>query len=166
MHLTLHPGRVYKRAFGPSFVLGLVIVLAAGATATGQWWFYWSGATVLMLELYRANPSVARSGLSVAVLGFSVWLVVHALFLAPVFRPEAVFAACFLLIPFVVAGRLTSAECSSVGKTIVAIVTLLALWGGLQHWLDLATVNAEAGRAHAWFESPNTLASRVTMASL
>ena len=102
--------------------------------------------------------------MSVAVLGFGFWLVFHALLLAPVFKPEAVFAAWFLVTPFLVAGRLTCVERSSVAKAVVGLVTLLALWGGTQHWLDLATVNPEAGRAHAWFESPNTLAAVINLA--
>ena len=164
MHLVLYTSLDYQRAFGPSFVLGLVVVLVAGATATGMWWFYWAGATLLALALYRERPRVTRSGLSAAVLGFSVWLVLHALFIAPVFKPEAVFAAWFLVTSFLVAGRLTCVERSEVGKTIIGMVTLLALWGGIQHWLGLGTVNPEAGRAHAWFESPNTLASVINLA--
>ena len=84
--------------------------------------------------------------------------------LAPVFRPEGVFAAWFLVVPFLIAARLPRRQLASVAKTIIGIVTLLAFWGAVQHWLDLATVNPEAGRGHAGFESPNTLASLINLA--
>lgn len=73
MHpLALPTGLDHKRAFGPSFVLGLVVVLAGGATATGNWWLYWSAASLLLLELYRVKPGVIRAGLCAAVLGYGV----------------------------------------------------------------------------------------------
>ena len=83
---------------------------------------------------------------------------------APIFKPEAVFAGWLLGASFLVASRLTAGEIALVGKSVVGIVTVLALWGCFQHWLNIGVVHAEGGRAHAWFDSPNTLATLISIA--
>ena len=141
----------------------LVFVFAIAASATAEWYCYWVGAVLLLLELYRAPVSVALSALSLAVLGFCLWLIVHTLVISPVFKPEAVFAAWLLGASFLIATRLTSKEGVALGKLVVGIVAILALWGCLQHWFNIVVAHPEGGRAHAWFDSPNTLATLISI---
>ena len=83
MHLAWYTSSDYKRAFGPSFVLGLVVVLGAGATATGWWWFYWLAATLLLLELCRLETQ--RHQVRIECSGTGIWFL--ARFSRPVTGP-------------------------------------------------------------------------------
>ena len=162
----MHRHLDYKRVFGPSFVLGLVVLLAIAATATGVWLAYWLAATLLLLELYRAKIFLDRNWLSGSVLGLCVWLVLHSLLIAPVFKPAAIFAAWFLGVSFLIATRSRASDRVNLGKVVAGIVVGLAIWGSMQHWLGIGVVHPEGGRAHAWLESPNTLASVINVALL
>ena len=104
-----------------------------------------------------------KNSLSFCVIGFAGWLVLHTVLFAQVFKPEAVFSACFLGLSFLITCRRSVCEVIRAAKAISWIVVVMALWGGLQHWLDLGVVHAEGGRAHAWFDSPNTLATLINM---
>ena len=162
----MYPYQDDKRAFGSSFALALVVILGMAATATSLWIAYWLALVLLILEVYRSQALIPRTGLFVWVGGFCVWLLVHSLLIAPVFKPEAIYIAVFLLFTFLLASRLPELELMALGKRGVLVVAVLALWGLVQHWFGILEMHLEGGRAHAWFDSPNTFASVINIALL
>jgi O-antigen ligase len=119
----------------------------------------WTSALVLIAVATRNVRHGARPGvapLSVAVAAYVVWLIVNDFVNAP-YTAAGVFHPAFLASGFVLGRTLEPPARKAAARAVVVGMTLLAFWALWQ------SASGE-GRAHAHFETPNTLATVLNLA--
>ena len=119
----------------------------------------WACALFLIAAATWNAPRGARLGvssLSVAVAAYVVWLIVNDFVNAP-YTAAGVFHPAFLACGFVMGRTLEPQARKAATRAVVLGMTLLAFWALWQS-------ASGQGRAHAQFETPNTLATVLNLA--
>lgn len=148
--------RVHKGAFAaPLFFCGLAAAVAGSTIASPT---LWAVALLMLLAAYADGAKVSTPGitpLAAALCGYVTWVVLNS-FLNTPYSAAGIFHPAFLAGGFFFARGLDADARKRVLATLLFALALLALWA-------LWQAGSGEGRAHAYFETPNTLATVINL---
>src|SRR5689334_5491213 len=140
----------------PLFFLGLVLTAAGSVTASPMLWLGALGAFAGASLLWRSEIELGMTPLPWAVCGFAAWIVANDFLNSP-YTAAGIFHPALLAAGFLFVRTLDAKARGAVLRSALAGMAWLALWALLQAaWGQ--------GRAHALFETPNTLATVLNLA--
>lgn len=145
-----------KGALAAPFLFAGAAFAAAGSLVASP--SLWLGALVAVLAAALCQPQRRTPGvtpLAVAVAAYATWTVPNDLFNSA-YNAAGVFHPMFLVAGFVLARGCDEAERDRLFVALAGGALLLVLWG-------LWQAASGDGRAHAHFETPNTLATVVNL---
>ncbi len=147
--------RGLEGALGAPFLfVGLVLTAVSSVEASPMLWASALAILAGVAALEAGRPTPGATPIALAVGGFAAWTVSNDFINAP-YTAAGIFHPTFLLAGFFV-GRLGERIARNVNAAVGAGVALLAVWAVCQ------TAGGEP-RAHAHFETPNTLASVINL---
>jgi O-antigen ligase len=138
------------------FLSGLVVTAAGSAAASPLLWASALAALGGSLFLFGVRRSARMTPLAWSLCAFAAWMVANDFLNSP-YTAAGIFNPAFLLCGFVLARSAVPRAGTRARAVLLAGVAALALWALWQ------SASGE-GRAHANFETPNTLATIINLA--
>jgi O-antigen ligase len=145
-----------KGAIAPFVFIGAIFAAAGSLVASPSLWLGALAGILAGVACQSDRSAPGRTPLALAVGTYAAWAVANDFF-NTAYTPAGVFHPLLLAAGFVLARGCDDGERDQLFAVFVAVAGALALWGLLQ------TANG-AGRAHAHFETPSTLATVLNLA--